>query len=87
MLLTKQQRIEIILMSGSSHKIAKEFNRKHSTSITHDTVAKLFVKFKKNGAVEDQRSGRLCTAMDEKTTVRVLEALTESPKKYTKIVC
>ena len=37
MLLTKQQRIEIILMSGSSRKIAEEFNRKHRTSITHDT--------------------------------------------------
>ena len=40
MLLTKQQRSEIILMSGSSRKIAEEFNRKHRTSITHDTVAK-----------------------------------------------
>ena len=34
MFLTKQQRIEIILMSGSSRKIAEEFNRKHRTSIT-----------------------------------------------------
>ena len=46
MLLTKQQRIEIVLMSGSSRKIAEEFNRKHRTSITHDAVAKLFVKLK-----------------------------------------
>ena len=85
MLLTKQQRIEIILMSGSSRKIAEEFNRKHGTSITHDTVAKLFVKFKKTGSVEDQRrSGRPRTVTDENTTARVLEVLTQSPRKSTR---
>ena len=38
MRLTKEQRIEIILIawSGSSHMVALNFNRKHGTNITHD---------------------------------------------------
>ena len=53
MRLTKEQRIEIILMagSGSSLMVALNFNRKHGTNITHDTVAKLISKFKKTGNV------------------------------------
>ena len=56
MRLTKEQRIEIILMagSGSSRMVALNFNRKHGTNITHDTVAKLISKFKKTGNVADQ---------------------------------
>ena len=68
MRLTKEQRIEIILMagSGSSRMVALNFNRKHGTNITHDTVAKLISKFKKTGNVADQpRSGPRRTATDE----------------------
>ena len=56
MRLTKEQRIEIILMAGSrsSCMVALNFNRKHGTNITHDTVAKLNSKFKKTGNVADQ---------------------------------
>ena len=51
MRLTKEKRIEIILMagSGSSRMVALNFNRKHGTNITNNTVAKLISKFKKTG--------------------------------------
>ena len=87
MRLTKEQRIEIILMagSGSSRMVALNFNRKHGTNITHDTVAKLISKFKKTGNVADQpRSGPRRTATDENTTVTILTALVQSPRKSTR---
>ena len=69
-------------MSGSSRKIAEEFKRKQGTNVTHITVAKIFVKLKKNGTVENpRRSGRPRTATDENTTARVLKVLTQSPPK------
>ena len=82
----KEQQIEIILMagSGSSRMVALNFNRKHGTNITHDTVAKLISKFKKTGNVADQpRSGPRCTATDEDTTVTILTALVQSLRKST----
>lgn len=84
MRLNKEQRIEIILRagSGSIRKVAIEFNRKHGTNITHDTVAKLIRKFQKTGSVMDQpRCGRRRTASDEGTTATILSALTWSPAK------
>ena len=87
MRLTKEQRIEIILMagSGSSRMVALNFNRKHGTNITHDTVAKLISKFKKTGNVADQpRSGLRRTATDENTTATILTALVQSPRKSTR---
>ena len=87
MRLTKEQRIEIILMagSGSSRMVALNFNRKHGTNITHDTVAKLISKFKKTGNVADQqRSGPRRTATDEDTTAKIVTALTRSPRKSTR---
>ena len=90
MRLTKEQRIEIILMagSGSSRMVALNFNRKHGTNITHDTVAKLISKFKKTGNVADQpRSGPRRTATDEDTTATILTACTESQKKHATVVC
>ena len=58
--LNKKQRIEIILMTGSasSRMVAGAFNRKLETSITHDTVAKLIVKFKKKSVLDQARCGR-----------------------------
>lgn len=46
MSLTKEQRIEIILMAGleSSHMVALNFNKKDRMNITHDTVEKLIRK-------------------------------------------
>ena len=87
MRLTKEQRIEIILMagSGSSRMVALNFNRKHGTNITHDTVAKLISKFKKTGNVADQpRSSPRRTATDENTTATILTALVQSPRKSTR---
>ena len=47
--LTNEQRIEIILMAewGSSRMVAQNFDRKHGTSITHNTVAKFMCKLRK----------------------------------------
>ena len=87
MRLTKEQRIEIILMAGSgnSRMVALNFNRKHGTNITHDTVAKLISKFKKTGNVADQpRSGPRRAATDENTTATILTALVQSPRKSTR---
>ena len=51
------EQIEIILLagSGSCHKVAKEFNRRHplSTPIMHDSVVKLIEEFLKTGSVAD----------------------------------
>jgi hypothetical protein len=51
MALSKDERIEIILRvgSGSSRKVAAEYNEDHPDRrpITHDTVAKLVAKLKK----------------------------------------
>ena len=74
MRLTNEQRIEIILMagSGSNRMVAAEFNGKHGTSITHNTVAKLICKFKKTGNVADQpQSGPRCRATDEDTSAHM----------------
>ena len=84
MRLTKEQRIEIILMagSGSSRMVALNLNRKHGTNITHDTVAKLISKFKKTGNVADQpKSGPRRTATDENTTATNLQRLYRVPEK------
>ena len=86
MLLTKHQKIKIML-SGSSYKIAKEFNRKYGTSITHNTVVKLFVKFKKAGSVEDHRSGRPCIATNENTIAKFLNVVIKSSPKSTLRLC
>ena len=62
--LSKEERIEIILLSGtgSCRKVAAEFNERHRGSqITHDTVA----KFKKPGALK----------MDEKVAVCVRQLM------------
>ena len=65
--------------SGSSRMVARNFNKKHETSITHDTVAKLICKFQKTGNVADQlRSGPRRRATDEDTTATILAAITRS---------
>jgi len=84
--LSKEERIEIILLAGrgSCRQVAKEFNATHADQIqvTHDTVAKLIDKFKKTGSVEDKpRSGRPRTSTDEDTSTNVLAAFSKSPNK------
>ncbi|MCJ8735946.1 hypothetical protein PDJAM_G00253390 [Pangasius djambal] len=73
--LTKEERIEIILMpgSGSCRKVVMDFNRKHGQHITHDTVAKLINKSKKTGSAADQRRSREPrTSTDDGTSDMVL---------------
>jgi hypothetical protein len=73
--------IEVILMagSGSCHKNALDFKRKHGKNITHNTVAKLTEKFKKIGSVTEQpRSGHPRTSTDV-----VLGAFARSPQETT----
>ena len=82
--LTKEQRIEIILMagSGSSRMVALNFNRKHGTNITHDTVAKLISKLKKTGNVADQpRSGPRVRPPMKTQQLRYLQRLYRVPEK------
>jgi len=82
--LSKEERIEIILMagSGSCRKVAIDFNRKHGKHITHDTVAKVIETFRKTCSVADQpRSGRPRTSTDVGTTDVVLAAFARSPQK------
>ncbi|XP_069583111.1 uncharacterized protein [Ranitomeya imitator] len=53
--LTREERIEIVLMSGerSTWVIAADFNASHSTRppISHATVSKLLAKFRETGCV------------------------------------
>lgn len=85
--LTKEERIDIILLAGSgtTRYVARTFNATHRTQITHDTVAKLIKKFKRTGSVADaSRSGRPKTATDEGTSTQVLAAMARSPTKGTR---
>ena len=52
--LTKEEQIEITLMamSATSRNIAAEFNRKHVTNLTYDTVSTLIFNFEKLGLLQ-----------------------------------
>ena len=79
--LKKEQRFQIILKAslGSSRMAVNAFNRKHRTTITHDTVKKLIGKLKKTGIATDQaRCGRRRTASDEGKTAKILAVPTQS---------
>ena len=65
MALTKEERVQLVLLSGreglSYRRIADEFNVLHPgrSSIGFSTVAKVIRKFKKTGSIIDKpRSGR-----------------------------
>ena len=62
--LSKEERIEIILMagSGSCRKVAIDFNRKHGKHITHDKIQNMDLK-------ERIRSGITCITPDVLTQV------------------
>ena len=55
--LKKEQRFQIILKAslGSSRTAVNAFNRKHRTTITHDTVKKLIGKLKKQELLQIKR--------------------------------
>ena len=89
MVLTTQERVEIILMCGnrSSRVVAAEFNARHPERepISHNGVAQLISRFRETGSVADKpRSGRPKTATDEATTVAVLASFSKSPQRSTR---
>ena len=76
MALSKEERIELVLLSGrkiwSYRKIAEEFNLRHPhrQPFYFTTVGKLVTKFKETGSVLDKpRSGRTKTADKTKEVV------------------
>lgn len=89
MALTKEERIEVILMSGerSFRVIAADFNNRHPERppISHNTVRCLISKFRETGTVADKaRSGRPKSATDETTSTMVLASFVKSPQRSTR---
>ncbi|KAL7855648.1 hypothetical protein AOLI_G00192520 [Acnodon oligacanthus] len=87
--LMKEEKIEVILMSGecSCRIIAADFNNRHPVRppISHRTVASLIIKFRETGTVDDNpRSGRPMTATDEETSTMLLAAFAKSPRLSTR---
>ncbi|GBN26480.1 hypothetical protein AVEN_194328-1 [Araneus ventricosus] len=80
--LTKDERVDIILLAGSGtirHE-ARIFNVTHRIQITHDTVAKPIMNFKDSLAYAS-KSGRIKTATDEGTSTQVPAAMGIGPTK------
>lgn len=83
MSLSKDQRVEIVLLSGqiglSHREIANQMNDKYSgLNIVHSTVGKIIRKFKETGSVLDkQRSGR--PSLDDDTKTVLLAKVVSSP--------
>ncbi|KAL6490721.1 hypothetical protein MHYP_G00010660 [Metynnis hypsauchen] len=87
--LMKEERIQVILMSGecSCHIVAADFNNCHPERlpISHSTVASLIAKFRETGTVDDKlRSGRPKTTPDKETSAMVLAAFAKSPRRSTR---
>ncbi|KAK7068236.1 hypothetical protein SK128_005776 [Halocaridina rubra] len=85
MALSKEERIELVLLSGregwSHRKIAEEFNLRHPhrQPIYFTAVGKLIKKFKETGSVLDKpRSGRPRTS--DKMKMTVMAKVNASPK-------
>ena len=86
MALPKEERVELVLLSGrkgwSYRKIADEFNVRHSMRIPtgFSTVAKVIRKFKETGCIMDKpRSGRPSVSVERKDIV--VSKMYASPKK------
>ncbi|KAM4023522.1 uncharacterized protein ACNLHF_028189 [Anomaloglossus baeobatrachus] len=87
--LTREERIEIVLMSGecSTWVIAADFNARHPTRppISHVTVSKRFAKFRETGSVLDlPKCARKKTVTNEETSVAVLASFSKSPQRSTR---
>jgi transposase len=87
--LTKDERVELILLSGregwSYRRIAEHFNACHPgrAAVSHSTVGKLVQKFKDTGSVLDKpRCGQPSVSDEVKGTVRA--KVIASPKKSTR---
>ncbi|GBM53357.1 hypothetical protein AVEN_165033-1 [Araneus ventricosus] len=71
---TKEERIYINLLAGSgtNRHVARTFNTTNRRQITHDTVAKLTVKFKTTCSIANAiRSGRPKTAIHEDVPIEL----------------
>ena len=85
MLLTTEQRVEIILLSGrdgaTNRSVAEQFNRNHPhENVSHTSVGRLINKFRKTGSVVDKlQSGR--PGLSPETRAQVLEKIASSPRK------
>ncbi|GBM57494.1 hypothetical protein AVEN_231201-1 [Araneus ventricosus] len=85
--LTKEERVYMILLTGSgtTHHAALTFNATHRKQIFHDTLSKAVIKFNRTGSVTyESRYGRPKTGTDEGTTIQVLATMARSPKKRTR---
>ncbi|GBM81474.1 hypothetical protein AVEN_183492-1 [Araneus ventricosus] len=82
--LIKEERICIILLAGSgiTRDVARTFNAMHREQVTHDTVAKLDMKFKRTCSVTDasKQVWKVKQAIDEGTSTQVLVAIPRGPK-------
>ncbi|GBN74547.1 hypothetical protein AVEN_271777-1 [Araneus ventricosus] len=84
--LTKEERIDIILLTGcgTTRHVVRTFNATHRTQITHDNVTKLIMKIIRTGSVADaNRSGTPKSATDEGKSTQVLAAMARYPSKRT----
>src|SRR6185437_13072401 len=87
MVLTVEERIEIVLIVGDGYKTTREaaeiFSRRYPDNpVNQSTVVRLLRKFKQTGSVEDaKRSGRPKTATDEEKQINTLALFNRSPIK------
>ncbi|GBM72897.1 hypothetical protein AVEN_157537-1 [Araneus ventricosus] len=79
--LTKEERIDIILLAGNgtTRHVALTSNATHRTQIRHDIVTIFNHEIQKVA-----RSGRPKTATDEGTSTQVRAAMARSPSKGTR---
>lgn len=79
MQLTKEERIDIMLLAGSgtTRHLTRNFNATQRIQITHDIVAKLIQKLKRTGSVDDSsRSGKAKPETYEEASTQMLAAMT-----------
>jgi transposase len=86
MYLSKEERIEIILLIGnqSQREAAAKFNRLHPDRepITQTCLSRLVAQFKETGSIHDKpRSGPSRRSTDDDTATTVLAHCSRSPKK------
>ncbi|GBM95753.1 hypothetical protein AVEN_187619-1 [Araneus ventricosus] len=80
--LTKEERIDVI---GTTRHVVRTFNATHRLQITHDTVAKLTMKFKGTGSIAyASRYGTPTTTTDEGASTLVLAAMTKRQTEWTR---
>lgn len=86
MVLTREEKIEIVLIVGENYKTHREaaiiFNGRHrNKNINHSTVTKIVNKFKSTGSIQNNynKKHRMLVA-DENTQMEVMLSVIEHPK-------